>query len=106
MKSYFAKQAPKVISYTNYKYITNENFRNDATIQMIWIANYLRNFLNTLDTHVPRKKGYARASDALCIQPMEMLRIDQNYERGRYLSAFFRKIHFNIHFLFNMVDFY
>ena len=34
----------------------NENFRNDATIEMIWIANYLR-ILKTLDTHVPRKKG-------------------------------------------------
>ena len=64
MKSYyFAKQVPKVICYRNYKYFTNENFRNDVHSELIqhntncMDCQLFENFfLKTLDMHAPRKK--------------------------------------------------
>ena len=71
LKTFFKKQSPKVISYRNYKNVSNGSFRTDLINEISSndiLEGDLTGFLDackkSLDYQAPRKKKYARANQA------------------------------------------
>ena len=71
LKTFFKKQSPKVISYRNYKNVSNGSFRTDLINEISSndiLEGDLTGFLDAckkwLDYQAPRKKKYTRANQA------------------------------------------
>ena len=71
MKANFQKQVPKVITYRNYKYFNNDNFRNDLMHEIskqgfhrITCEQFEFLFMTTLNKHAPVKIKYIRANNS------------------------------------------
>ena len=71
LKMFFKKQSPKVISYRNYKFFSNDLFRTDLINEISShgiLEGDLTGFLNackkSLDYHAPHKSKYSRTNPA------------------------------------------
>ena len=67
LKSYFKKEAPKVIIYRDYTYFDNEEFSNGLENEISKIRSLTLNydiFKNVINKHAPLKRRYIRANHA------------------------------------------
>ena len=73
LKSYFKKEAPKVI-YRDYKYFDNEKFSNELENELSKIGSLTLNYdifknvcMDVVNKHAPLKRKYIRANHAECM---------------------------------------
>ena len=71
LKSYFKKEAPKVIIYRDYKYFDNEKFSNELENELSKIGSLTLNYdtfknvcMDVVNKHTPSKRKYIRANHA------------------------------------------
>ena len=71
LKSYFKKEAPKVIIYRDYKYFDNEKFSNELENELSKIEPLTLNYnifkdacMDVVNKHAPLKRKYIRANHA------------------------------------------
>ena len=74
LKSYFRKEAPKVIIYRDYKYFGNEKFSNELENELNKIGSLTLNYdifknvcMAVVNKHAPLKRKYIRPNHAECM---------------------------------------
>ena len=92
MKSNFQKQAPNVITYRDYRFFSNDSYRDDLSSELFRnnfqssdIKSVKNIFLEVLQKHAPLKKKYVRANQGPFMNKILHKAV---MERSRLLNKF------------------
>ena len=100
MKASFHKMKSKIITYRNYKLLSNKLYKEDESFQFNKLKRFLEVRENTLNRHVPCKKKFIRGYHSPFISKaiMKRTRLRNKFLRNKsYRDNFIKQSNYCVH---------